>query len=77
MIPFFGDLLNLAGALTVTATSFLLPFSFYLKYFWKTLSKIEIVLLFVLLLGGAFITVSGTIVAVSSIMENMGSYTLF
>ena len=77
LIPFFGDLLNLTGAFTATASCFYIPYAIYLKYFWKDIHWAEKVLLFALILIGLFVTVAGTIVAVEDIIKHASTYSLF
>ena len=68
-VPFFGDVMSLLGATTVTLFAIVLPALMYANLFWEKMSDVEKGIIALLLLVGFFIFVGGMMSAVKSIIE--------
>ena len=76
-VPFFGDVMSLLGATTVTLFAIVLPALMYSNLFWEKMSDMEKGICGLLLLGGFFIFVGGTLSAMSNIVKKSKDWVWF
>lgn len=77
LIPFFGTLLGLVGALSILASSFFLPYLFYLKRFWHETTVFMRTVLIFLTIAGVFFSITGLISSIDSIVASADSWSFF
>ena len=76
LIPFFGDLLSLAGALAGIASNLWIPWLLFAVHFWERLGVWSRGGLVMGIFGGACVTVLATIISVLNIVDDASSYEL-
>ena len=72
-----GTLLGLVGALSILASSFFLPYLFYLKRFWHETTVFMRTVLIFLTIAGVFFSITGLISSIDSIVASADSWSFF
>jgi len=72
-VPFFGDVMAFIGASCVSATVFVLPCIMYLKFYWNMISVLEIIWIFIILLGATLGSTIGLYSATLNIIGDLGA----
>jgi len=75
-VPYFGDVMGFIGASCVSTTVFFLPCAIYLKLYWKKISVLEKVWIFLILLFAALGSIIGIYSASIGIYQDIRNTTL-